>query len=228
MVVHTTRHSKADALGQREFQLLLEGAGKMRDYYGFQARFIILVAGRLGLRRAEIAHMEEDWLDRRRNMVVIPLQQDCDRGQGGGICGACETKAKQRVNHNEGLDIEEARDLAWVAKTQEAAREVPYDFNPRVSLIIDRFFEKYDRYPCSAQSINRRVKKAAELAEDISPEDVYPHCLRATAATYHANRGLDVIPLQSLMGWAQVSTAHNYVKSSGENTQRALHFVHSQ
>ncbi len=93
---------------------------------------------------------------------------------------------------------------------------------------MERFFDRYDGYPCSAQSITRRVKKAAELAPELDKEDIYVHCLRATAATYHAARGLDVLPLQSLMGWAQVSTAHNYVQSSGENTARALHYVHSQ
>jgi site-specific recombinase XerD len=80
----------------------------------------------------------------------------------------------------------------------------------------------------SAQAVNRRLEDAAEAADNLIPDDIYPHCLRATAASYHAARGLDVIPLQSLMGWAQVSTAHNYVKSSGENTQRALRFTHSQ
>jgi integrase len=228
MSVHPTRHSKKDALDQREFQLLLEGADEMRDYYGFHARFVILVGGRLGLRRGEMAHMKEGWLDRRRNMIVIPRKETCTNGEHGGICGACEILAKQRADHNPDITVDEARDLAWLAKTEEAAREVPYDFNPRVSLVIERFFDKYDEYPCSAQSINRRIKKAAELAEELDPSNVYPHCLRATAASYHAGRGLDVIPLQSLMGWAEVSTAHNYVTSSGENTQRALHFTHSR
>lgn len=228
MIGHQTRHSKEDALNQREFQLLLEGAMKLDDYYAQQARFVILVGGRLGLRRGEMSHMEEDWIHWRRNMIEIPRHEPCDRGRGGGICGYCRNQANQRAEHNRELSVEKAEQMQWKAKTDEAAREVPFGFDPRVSLCIERFFEQYDKWPCSSQAINRRLNKAAEAAEEVGPDDVYPHCLRATAASFHAARGLDVIPLQSLMGWAQVSTAHNYVKKSGENTKRALHYAHNQ
>lgn len=104
------------------------------------------------------------------------------------------------MKHNPDLNMEDAEDMQWIAKTDETARDVPFDFSPRISLVIERFFEKYDEFPCSANAINRRVKKAAKLADEIDADDIYPHCLRATAATYHAARGLDVIPLQNLMG----------------------------
>lgn len=51
---------------------------------------------------------------------------------------------------------------------------------------------------------------------------VTPHGLRATAATRFASRGLDTVALQSMFGWAQLSTAHNYIRRSGENTARAI------
>ena len=135
------------------------------------------------------------------------------------VTGSVDTAVdQQRVKHNPDLNMEDAENMQWIAKTDETARDVPFDFSPRVSLMIERFFEKYDEFPCSANAISRRVKKTAELADEIDADDIYPHCLRATAATYHAACGLDVIPLQSLTGWAQVSTAHNYVQASGENT----------
>ncbi|WP_161607587.1 hypothetical protein [Natronorubrum bangense] len=47
------------------------------DYQdGLQARFIILVGGRLGLRRGEIAHIKEKWVNWRRSMIEIPIQED--------------------------------------------------------------------------------------------------------------------------------------------------------
>jgi integrase len=226
MAFDQVRHTKEDALNQREFQLLLEGAEQMQEQDDIQARFVLLVGGRLGLRRGEMAHMREEWIDWRRNMIVIPRQDDCDQGRKG-VCGSCRQHAKQRVAHNEDLTFEEALDLQWRAKTDEAAREVPFGFDPRVTLCIERFFDNYDRYPYSAQSVNRRVERAASLADELSPDPIYPHCLRATAASYHASRGLGTIPLQSLMGWSQLSTAQNYVTSSGENTKRALNFTHS-
>lgn len=52
------RHSKDDALNRREYELLLEGCHEIDDdYYALQAKFVALVAGRLGLRAGEIAHM---------------------------------------------------------------------------------------------------------------------------------------------------------------------------
>lgn len=73
--------------------------------------------------------------------------------------------------------------------------------------------------------MNRRVGRAAEAAEGLSSDDIHPHGLRATAATRYAARGLDVIALQSMFGWAQLSTAHNYIRRSGENTARAIRDV---
>lgn len=200
----------------------------MRDYYGNQARFVILVAGRLGLRAGEIAHMTEDWVDYRRNMIEIPRYDPCTKGQDGGPCGYCKTQARQRVEHNPEMSIEDALAHAWSAKTDSSAREVPFDFDPRASLAIERFFDTYDEWPVSRQGINRRVQKAAELADTLNPDNIYPHCLRATASTFHAGRGLDVLPLKSLFGWVNIGTAQHYIAESGENTARALHMVHSR
>lgn len=222
------RHSKEDALDDREFQLLLEGAQRMDDYYGIQGRFVVLVCGRLGLRRGELAHMTEDWVDWRRNMVVIPRSEPCRKGRDGGVCGDCRQLAEQMVAHNDDLEIAEAIAKFWQPKTAAAAREIPFDFSPRTELVLERYFDRFDRWEWSAQAVNRRLTKAAELAEEIEADAIYPHALRATAASFHAARGLRVLPLQAMFGWAKASTAQHYVKRSGENTARALTRVHSR
>lgn len=216
------------ALSDREYQLLLEGTQDMRDYYGFQAKFIVLVAGRLGLRAGELAHMKQSWVDPRRNMIEIPYHEPCKKGRDGGKCGYCRQIAEQKANYNSDVTYEDALSETWTPKTDAAVREIPYSFDAETELMIERFFDRYDEYPCSRQSVNRRVTRAAEAATDLDPERVFPHCLRATAATYHAGRGLDVLPLQSLFGWSDLSTAQRYIQSSGENTARALHMVHSR
>lgn len=222
------RHSKEDALDDREYQLLLEGAMAMEEYYGFQARFAILVMGRLGLRRGELAHLQEDWIDWRDNMIEIPSYEACTKGKEGGRCGYCRKQAKQEVRHNEDVTIREALAYRWHPKTEAAARKVPFDFDPRAHLVIERWFDKYDSWPLSCQAVNRRVERAAEEAEGLDPTTIYPHCLRATAASYHAGRGLPTIALQALMGWADVSTAKKYVQQSGKNTARQLHQIHNR
>ena len=68
-------HSKEDALDDREFELLLEGARELARsdyYYDADPVFVIQVLGRLGLRRGELAHLSEDWIDWRNEMIVIP------------------------------------------------------------------------------------------------------------------------------------------------------------
>lgn len=217
--------SKEDALNQHEFERLMRGAHKLDDYYSLQARFAILLAGRLGMRKGEITHITEQWVDLDREMICVPQHENCIKARESmDICGYCKQQAEQRVEHNDELTMDEAEELAWLAKTAEAVRDIPFGFHPRMSLVIEEFFERWDAWPVSAQAVTRRVKRAAEES-DLDCR-VYPHALRATAASYHAGRGLDVIPLQSLMGWAQVSTAHRYVKANGDNTARALHNIH--
>lgn len=195
-----SRKAKQDALGGRAYQLLLEGTQRIDDYKGQQARLAVLLAGRLGLRAGEITHMRTSWVDWRRQMIVIPRRQDCDKGRNGGICGQCRQSAKQMVEYNPGLDIERAKAVTWAAKTEAAAREVPFGWSPRVELCLERFFERYDKWPLSQNVVNRRVNDAADAVDELMTSDIYPHALRATAGTYHAARGLRMLQLKSLMG----------------------------
>lgn len=225
---NTVRHSKELALTEREFELLLEGARRIGDYRARQAETIILLAGRLGMRSGEIVHMKESWVDWRRRLISVPRHEPCHKGRDGGPCGSCRQSARQRAKHNDGLTMDEALRYSWSSKTDAAARDIPFDFDPRVELGIERFFEEWSEYPHSQTSINRRVALAADRAEELDVAEVTPHGLRATAASYHAGRGLDSLTLQSLLGWAQLSTARMYVTQSTENTRRALHSAHSR
>ncbi|QLG61108.1 tyrosine-type recombinase/integrase [Halorarum salinum] len=57
---------------------------------------------------------------------------------------------------------------------------------------------------------------------------LYPHALRATAATYHAYHGLPATALQSFMGWGKISAANKYVRLSGKQTAKALHTTYGE
>lgn len=111
------RHSKDDALDTREFEQLLEATYDLEDYYGLQSRFVILVAGRLGMRAGEIAHMKASWIDWRRSLIDIPRHQYCTDGRDGGIYGYCKTKARQKANHGDEPTLEEAKATMWSPKT---------------------------------------------------------------------------------------------------------------
>lgn len=215
------RHSKEDALSAHQFELLYESAARLPDeYYALQCMWVVMVAGRLGLRRSEISHMTEQWVDWDDKMIRIPRHQNCE-------CGSCKQYARQKVEYSSnGLTLEEAISHRWHPKTESAVREVPFGFSPRVEVIMKRFFDKYDEYPHAGTSVNRRVKRVLDNCDEI--DNLYPHALRATAATYHAGRGLGVTPLQSLMGWADLETPMRYVKASGKNTARELSTIHNR
>jgi hypothetical protein len=138
-----------------------------------------------------------------------------------------ETEAQSLVSEQD-ITLEDAKDLMWRAKTAGAARAVPFDWSARVEICVERFFDGFDRWPVSRTTTNRRVNKALEKADELTPSTTHCHGLRATAASHHAGRGMPTLALQALMGWAQPSTARSYVRSSPENTQRELHQIHSQ
>jgi integrase len=79
----TTRHTHEDVLSDREFELLLEACTELPESRVFEARFICLAGGRLGLRGGEIAHFHSDWIDWDRKIVRICQHQQC-------ACGYCD------------------------------------------------------------------------------------------------------------------------------------------
>lgn len=220
-------HCKEDALSDREFELLVEGAQKMDGYRRVEAKFIIFVAGRLGFRRGELTHLRDDWIDPREKLVRIPAHQECRKGEGGGMCGHCRQLIEQCARVND-LAIAEVEGNWWRPKTEAAVRGVPYDWSPRTELAIERFTDEFDQFERSSTAVSRRVKTAAELAPQLDPERVYPHCLRATAATHQVSRGLGVHALTSMMGWSNLSTAQVYISNSDENTRRAVRAAHNR
>lgn len=247
-------HSKEDSLNDREFELLIEATYQMKDLQDLETRTICFLAGRLGMRAGEITHMTEEWIDWRRCMIDIPSEQECRRGRDGGQCGACTQAAKQKaatrvdnycervwdhideddpmepgiyLRPSEFITHEAFLDGYWRPKTECSVREIPFDCCSRAEIVIERFFDRFDEWQTSQTTIGRRVKKAAERADELEPDDVKPHGLRATAATFFAARGLDVIALKSLMGWVKFATARCYIASTGENTARAIRNINA-
>ncbi|WP_254838047.1 tyrosine-type recombinase/integrase [Natronomonas marina] len=213
----TTRHSHEDVLNDREFELLLEACGELPAPRDFEARVICLLGGRLGLRAGEIAHLQTDWIDWNRNLLQIPKHEPCE-------CGYCKRQASQEAAHNDELSEADAVAARWHPKTVASARSLPFDPSLRIELCLERFADRYDEFPKSRSTINRRVQAAAEGAGLSGRVD--PHCLRATAASHHAYKGVAPVPLQALMGWSDLATAQKYIRISGTATADALRRVH--
>lgn len=212
------RHTHQDALSDSECERLLAATEELDEPYQSEAMFILIAGGRLGMRGGEIAHFDADWIDWQRDVIDIPRFDACD-------CGYCWKQSQQSAAHHDDLTVDEAFAEYWQPKTEHAARAVPFDFDDRVEAVITAFAEEHGEYPHSRVSVNRRVTRVANAA-GLDPGKVYPHCLRATAATYHAYRGLTAVPLMSLMGWADIQTARKYIQLSGGATADALREIH--
>lgn len=233
-------NSKEKALNKKEFEFLVEGTYSMKDYFDVEARLIIFLAGRLGMRVGEIVHMKSSWIDQRNQMINIPIQQNCNKGKNGDVCGYCLQNAKQmarirrkwrkegkldgtKLDDIEGnITKENMKKYMWSAKTPSAAREIPFDASPRAEIIIERYFNKFSEFKTSKSGINRRINRTAKFAKELDPNIIHPHGLRATAATYWAGRGLDTTALQSIMGWADMQVAMRYIAENGERTAQAM------
>lgn len=213
------RHAHEDALSDAEFEELIGGAKTLRPPWNLEALFVVLVAGRLGLRIGEIAHARREWVSFEKGLLEVPSQDRCRKGREGGICGYCRRQA-HRTAETSGRDLEALLASYWEPKTSAAERAVPFEFDERVEHIVRAFFDYYSGTPFSVNTARRRVSQAVE-ASTLSRR-IYPHCLRATAASHLAYDGLNVPALQAMMGWAKIETAEKYIRLSGGRTKKAL------
>ena len=220
------RHSHEDAISEQRFQDLVEACDDLDGAWETEGRFILYVCGRLGLRGGELAHLDESWINWERSLIEIPSHDPCEKGRDGGPCGYCHKRARSRIEFEPSLSYEEALAERWEPKTPNSARPVPFDFSEEIEDAISDFFWCHDRYEHSRVSVNRRVSRVCEAA-GLPGSTTYPHALRATAATWHAYRGVSPVALQALMGWADLATAQKYIRLTGEATAQALRDAHS-
>lgn len=138
--------------------MLLGAYSELPPLRDFQARFICLVAGRLGLQVGEISHLTTTWFVRDRKLLQIPQHELWS-------CGCCRRQVIQEASHCDNLTEAEAVGARWHPKTVSSAQAIPFDLSLRLELCIERFANRYNSFPHSRSTINRRVKEAAECAD---------------------------------------------------------------
>ena len=218
--------TREKALTERELEWLLLGAGRIEDNrQQMEAWAAILIGARLGLRAGELIHVDESWVNLRREMIHIPAHDPCTKGRDGGPCGSCKQAAKQAATHNPESAEEILADY-WRPKTDAAVRDIPFGFSQRVAVAVEWLIDEHGGWPHSFSTLQRRLDQALERAPMLDADSTTLHGLRGTAASYHAGRGLDAAPLQSMFGWSDLATARNYIAVDGEMTRRALSEVH--
>ncbi|WP_336358980.1 tyrosine-type recombinase/integrase [Haloarcula sp. CGMCC 1.6347] len=148
-------------------------------------------------------------------------------GNHEAIVDALDSAAREHMEEAT-ITTEEAAAMEWSPKNPNASREVPFDFDPRAEIVVEEFFDRFEKWPESQTTINRRVDTVLERVDEFDVDKTTPHGLRATAATFASSHGLGTLALQAMFGWSDISTARNYVATSSENAQRELHQIFSQ
>lgn len=100
-----TERSSDEALRQATYRRLYLGACKIENYdRRLEACYIILLAGRVGLRTGEIQHVREEWIDWKRGEIAIPQHDPCG-------CMNCWIAAQQKASTDEKEFREKAREM---------------------------------------------------------------------------------------------------------------------
>jgi len=90
-----TERSSDEALREPTYRRLYLGALEIENSERqLKACYIILLAGRLGLRTGEIQHVREDWIDWDRREIAIPRHDPC-------ACMNCWIRAKQKASRED-------------------------------------------------------------------------------------------------------------------------------
>lgn len=218
--------TREKALNGGQFERLLIGASRLGGEEGLEAWAACVIMGRLGLRGGEFTHVTADWVDHYNGVINIPGQDDCTKGQNGGVCGKCNQAIRQRQDYGDGRSFDEIADDYWMPKTENAVRSIPYEWSARTQEAIAILIDLGGGWPYSFSTFQRRLDDALEAAPGLSQESTSSHGLRATAASYHAGNGLNREALKQMMGWTDDRTPAKYLKINGQMTQRALQEVY--
>lgn len=227
-----SRSAKDDAPSRRQYREMkraakdkVESTKHDTDEFRLECSFVLRLMGELGLRAGEVCHISESWIDFDRLEITIPEHDQCNYGRDGGPCGYCKKQARLAAENSED-SYEKALRRRWEPKNPSAERVIWYGWNDQLVDLIDEFMIQNEEYGSSRVSVNRRVKTIAKECEMISEEKVYPHALRAHAATSLAKKGMRAYQLKEFMGWAEVDGAMPYIKMASGDVRHELKRIH--
>lgn len=163
-------------------------------------KFIIYSMLFAGLRVSELKHLKQSWVNLDEGTITVPTRQYCD-------CPECKVK----------------RDGIWRPKTRRGARTIP--IHPILLPIMSEYLVGHEKLGLTRQRLWQIVQK---LGRDAGIPHVYPHCLRATAATILAYQGISAASLQYDFGWARLSSAEEYVKSDMKRAMKEAEEIFSR
>ena len=188
--------SKDNRLSEEEIRIIINSCEDEEE------KFCILGLLYTGMRISEFIHMNKEWVNFGKGVIVIPEKQKCDCYEcyaKGGFCKICGKKRPCGY---------------WHPKTKSGSRVIP--ILPEVMPILKKVFSEY--HSSMDYVFNRiRVWRILKLIAKRSKirHSVFPHALRSTFASILAEKNFDVFTITSVMGWSKLSVAESYVRMSG-------------
>jgi hypothetical protein len=245
MPANTPRKSAKDALELDTYFRLYQGALQIEKYERrLIACFVILVAGRLGLRIGEVQHLREEHIHWKRGEICIPdfdpcachrcwvkaldkwgrkglqeLQEDDEWEEGASWKSLSASEREEVTDKADYCTPENLTQIIYTdqftPKYDRSARVIAFGWSYRLTACLMTFFEEFDCLNWQRHSVNRLLKEAARNAHGLSPKNISAHRLRATGETFFADISIDPKMLRDLGGWQQLKTGDKYWAKSG-------------
>ena len=232
--------SRMDALKLEEVQFItdyLPGKGDLEKSFLFNC----LMFG--GYRINELLHQQKDWLhinDEYSKSMGLDYIQVPQKGEFCQ-CRDCKIQAYLESESNKdgvvytaawqkevlkSFDVDNVNGRYWQPKTADGARKIPILYDSFRNELIN-FYITNKRLDYSRQWAWKQIKEISmdiwgfdELPSKnekgvyrIPKRDLYPHAMRATAASLWAMRGINATALKEIMGWSSIEIADIYVMS---------------
>lgn len=156
----------------------------------------VRLAARWGLRADEIAHFCLDWFSGQRGVLTVPIMCRCE---------ACRATGRP-----------------WRAKTDEGHRALPIFKHTETWEAAKKYLTLHPGADAQTtrQTVWNTIKRLADRAGLF--QRVFPHALRATAATQFASMGFNELQLCRAMGWSDLRSATPYIRTSSAAVEAGL------
>lgn len=184
---NSVKHSKENALEKHEQEELIRAVSqiKSQDTTKLKYRILIALTMEAGLRISEAVQCRKEWLNHTEDGYTINIPKE-DR------------------------DINNLKKF-WQPKTEAGAREVIF-LDANVGSMVNTYFITNPKgLEISRQRAGQIVKSLGKL---INKPNLHPHALRSTYANNLVYQGVNTNTLTYYMGWSDLKTAQNYVKTS--------------
>lgn len=184
---NTIKHSKENALEKHEQELLIKAIDTLKIKPETKLKYRVLVALTMeaGLRVTEAIQTRLNWINDTEDGITLNIPK------------------YDRDLRNMKRD--------WKPKTSAGAREVIF-LNANTGSMVKTFLISNPKG--LGFSRQRAAQIIKSLGENINKPALHPHALRSTYANGLVYMGVNASTLMYYMGWANLNTALNYVRTS--------------